>query len=99
MARSLLDDPRFESIGRGKGGSRGGGGGANSDKIKLAIAIVLFLIAGGVIAWYYELLPGTGRSRAGAPVMTREEKQQFEEQVKKSEEEAMKRPDVQRGSD
>lgn len=99
MARSLLDDPRFESIGRGKGGSRGGGGGMSGDKIKLALAIVLFLIAGGVIAWYYELLPGTNRSRAGAPVMTPDERKQFDEQVKKSEEEALKRPDVTTGSD
>lgn len=80
MARSLLDDPRFESIGKGKGGgSRGGGGGMSGDKIKLIAAIVLFVLAGGVFAWYYELIPLGGGKRP-VHVVTQEDKQNFEQQ-------------------
>ena len=82
MARSLLDDPRFDSIGKGKGGgSRGGGGGMDGDKVKLIAAIVLFVLAGGVFAWYYELIP-LGRGKKAVQVVTEKDRENFAEQEK-----------------
>lgn len=97
MGRSLLDDPRFEAIGRGKGGKRGGGGGSNVEKTKLFLAIGLFVAAGVLFAWYMELLPGTSSTPPGIQ-MTAEEQKTFDESVKKSKED-MKRPDIQLGGD
>lgn len=79
MARSLLDDSRFDSIGRGKQSKSGGGNSA--DKVKLTVAIALFALAGGVLAWYYDLIPGMG-SKPPQQVITPEEKQAFETQEK-----------------
>lgn len=95
MGRSLLDDPRFEAIGRGKGGRSGGG--SNAEKTKLFLAIGLFIAAGILFAWYMELLPGTS-SRPQPVVMTEEEKKVFDESVKKAQED-MKRPGTVVGGD
>lgn len=98
MARSLLDDPRFDSIGKGKGGgSRGGGGGMSGDKVKLIAAIVLFVLAGGVFAWYYELIPMGGSSRP-VHVVTEQDRQNLQEQEKQRQQ-AIDRGQAQIGGD
>lgn len=80
MARSLLDDPRFDNIGKGKGGggSRGGGG-MDADKIKLIAAIALFAAAGLVFAWYYDLIPGGG-SKKPVHIVTEADKANLQQQ-------------------
>ncbi len=89
MARSLLDDSRYDSIGRGK--SRSSGGGASGDKVKLGLAIGLFVLAGGVLAWYYELIPGMGSSRPAPVVITPEQKEEIQKQ------EAHRQKQIERG--
>src|SRR5688572_23022581 len=65
----------LDSIGRkGGGGARGGSGGGKGDTVKLFVAIGLFLIAGLVLAWYYDLLPGFGGQSTAAPPTPEQEK-------------------------
>ncbi len=54
--RSLLDDARYTTIGRGRhaGPVRGG----RTERAKLALAVGLFVVAIGVVGWYYDLIPG-----------------------------------------
>ncbi len=85
MARSLLDDARYESIGRGKHARSSGGGGVSGDKLKLGVAIGLLAIAALLFAWYYEMIPGLS-SRPKPQVITEAEKQQFEAEQKQMQE-------------
>ncbi len=94
MARSLLDDSRYDSIGRGRQTKSSGSGG---DKAKLIAAIALFAVAGGVLAWYYELIPGMS-SAPPPPVVTPEQQQAFEKQEQQRQE-AVKRGEVTIGGD
>jgi hypothetical protein len=88
MARSLLDDSRYDSIGRGKSRSSGG---ASGDKVKLGLAIGLFVVAGAVLAWYYELIPGMGSTKPAPVVITQEQ----QEEIKKQEDHRQKQ--IERG--
>jgi hypothetical protein len=53
----------------------------SGDKVKLIAAIVLFVLAGGVFAWYYELIP-LGGSKRPVHVVTQQDQQAFQEQEK-----------------
>lgn len=84
--QSLLDGEDFSSIGGRKGGGgkgRAGGGGLdNSKKAKIAIAVVLFVLAGGLLAWNAGLFSGPVREK-----VTPERKQAREKQIQQDEEE------------
>lgn len=70
-------------------------GSSSADKIKLLVALGLFLIAGLVLAWYYDLLPGGGE--APPPPPTPQQQQQIEESQKIQQKESL-RKDVTTGS-
>ncbi len=54
--RSLLDDARYTTIGRGRQAWPGRGG--RAERAKLALAVGSFVVAIGVVGWYYGLIPG-----------------------------------------
>lgn len=97
MARSLLDDARYESIGRGKHARSAGGGGAGGDKVKLGVAIGLLAVAALLFAWYYELIPGLS-SKPKPVAVSPAEQAAFEEEQKKLDEK-VKRGEVIIGGD
>lgn len=91
--RSLTEG--LESIGKSRGG--GGGGKSKAETMKLVFAIGLFLVAGLVLAWYYDLLPFGGAKPVGIGEMTPQQQQQIE-QSQQIMEQQLKRPDVIQGS-
>lgn len=90
--RSLTEG--LESIGKSRSS---GGGKSKAETMKLGLAIGLFLVAGLVLAWYYDFLPFGGAKPVGIGEMSPQQQQQLE-QSQQIMEQQLKRPDVIQGS-
>lgn len=55
----------------------------NTRKLELAFALVLFVIALGLLAWYYELLPFGGSVPSGPTAEEMKAYEQQQEQIKR----------------
>lgn len=71
-------------------------GTSSGDKIKLLVAVGLFLVAGLVLAWYYEVLPGFGPAKPPPP--TPDQAAQIEESKKIQQKEALRKDVTTAGS-
>lgn len=78
MARSLLDDPRFEAIGRP--GARRAAGPSTAERWKLALASSMFLVAAGVMLWHFGFF-ASGRGVSDHQVSAQDQKI-LDEQIK-----------------
>jgi hypothetical protein len=86
--QSLLDGDDYSGIGNKRGGKGSGGGGGtevSNKNIKLIVAAVLFVLAGGLLAWNFGLIGGKSADPHAAPPPTRQQVEQREEQAKEAE--------------